>query len=136
MMAEIIGGLWLSTTVRPMVHDFWWYFLSRLKAQPDAVVNAYTACASNLRTLSLTATPANFTALFPPNASALTSLEEFTLAFSQDNSSADAEAVSTFFQAISSTLSSLIILFHCTSDEPSRLLQNSREGGQVCLSKT
>jgi hypothetical protein len=96
------------------------------QSQPDPLfVNAYTACASNLRTLSLTATSTNFTVLFPPNASALTSLEEFTLTFSpQDGSSADAEAASTFLQAISPTLTSLNISFHCTSDEPSRLLPN------------
>jgi len=108
------------------------------QTQPDTLlVNAYTACASNLRTLSLTATSANFTALFPPNASALTSLEEFTLAFSpRDNSSADAEAASTFFKGISSTLTSLSISFHCTSDEPSRLLQNSSyEGGWTVFPK-
>jgi hypothetical protein len=108
------------------------------RTQPDALlVNAYTACASNLRTLSLTATSANFTAFFPPNASALTSLEEFTFSFSpQDNSSADAEAASTFFKGISSTLTSLSISFHCTSDKPSRLLQNSpREGGRTVFPK-
>ena len=108
------------------------------QTQPDTLlVNAYTACALNLRTLSLTATSANFTSLFPPNASALTSLEEFTLTFSpRDNSSADAEAASTFFQAIFSTLTSLSISFHCTSDEPSRLLQNSlREGGKAAFPK-
>jgi len=107
-------------------------------SQPDELlVNAYTACASNLRTLSLTATSAHFTTLFPPNASSLTSLKEFTLTFSpQDHSSADAEATSTFFQAISSTLTSLSISFHCTPDEPSRLLQNSpREGRRIAFAK-
>ncbi|KIL62020.1 hypothetical protein M378DRAFT_807280 [Amanita muscaria Koide BX008] len=89
------------------------------------LVNAYTACASNLRRLSLFATSANFDALFPPNASALTSLEEFTLSFSpREDSKADAKVASTFFQAVASTLASLDISFHGTSDEPSRLLQS------------
>lgn len=97
------------------------------------LVNAYTACASNLRRLSLFATSANFNALFPPNASALTSLEEFTLSFApRDDSKADAKAASIFFQAIASTLTSLDISFHGTSDEPSRLLQSlPRQGGKT-----
>jgi hypothetical protein len=102
------------------------------------LVNAYTACASNLRTLSLIATSANFNALFPPNPSLLTSLEEVSFSFSpRDDSSADAEAASTFFQAIASTLTTLNISFHGTSDEPSRLLQSfSRQvGGKTALPK-
>ncbi|KIJ12477.1 hypothetical protein PAXINDRAFT_101193 [Paxillus involutus ATCC 200175] len=101
------------------------------------LVHAYTACAANLRTLALIATSANFNALFPPNASLLTSLEEVTLTFApQDDCSADAEAASTFFQAIASTLTTLNISFHGTSDEPSRLLQSFlRQGGKATFPK-
>ena len=107
-------------------------------SQPGPLlVNAYTACASNLRTLNLIATSANFTALFPSNASALTSLEEVNLSFSpRDDGNADAEAVSTFFQAIASTLTTLNISFYGTSDEPSRLLQSFlRQGGKTAFPK-
>ncbi|KIM81879.1 hypothetical protein PILCRDRAFT_8529 [Piloderma croceum F 1598] len=108
------------------------------QTQPGPLpVNVYTACASNLRTLSLIATSANFNSLFPPNASVLTSLEEVDLTFSpRDDSSANAEAASTFFQAIASTLTTLNISFYGTSDEPPRLLQSFlRQGGKTAFPK-
>ena len=88
------------------------------------LVNAYTACASNLRTLGLHAMSANFNSFFPPNTSMLTSLEGVSFTFSpRDGSSADPEAASTFLQAIASTLTTLNISFNNTSDEPSLVLQ-------------
>ena len=88
------------------------------------LVNAYTVCASNLHTLSLYAMSANFDSLFPPNPSMFTSLETLNFAFSpRDGSSADIEAVSTFFQAVASTISTLSISFRNTCDEPTLLLQ-------------
>ena len=88
------------------------------------LVNAYTACASNLRTLSLYAMSANFNSFFPPNPSMFTSLETLSFTFSpRDDSSADFEAVSIFFQAVASTITALSILFRSTSNEPSLLLQ-------------
>ena len=87
-------------------------------------VNAYTSCASNLRTLSLYAMSANLNSLFPPNPSMLTSLETLSFTFSpRDGSSTDLEAVSTFFQAVASTISALSISFRNTADEPTLLLQ-------------
>jgi hypothetical protein len=68
----------------------------------------------------------------------LTSLEEVTLTFAPgDDSRADAEAASTFFQAISSTLTTLNISFNCgTSDDPLRLLQSlPRQGGKTAFPK-
>jgi hypothetical protein len=95
------------------------------KTRPGPLlVNAYTTCASNLRTLGLHAMSANFNSLFPPNASMLRSLEGVSFTFSpRDGSSADPEAVSTFLQAVASTLTTLNISFNNTSDEPSLVLQ-------------
>ncbi len=78
------------------------------QTRPGPLVNA---CASNLRTLSLIATSANFNAHFSPNASVFTSLKEVTLSFSRGDSTANGEAASTFFQAIASTLTTLDISF-------------------------
>jgi len=93
--------------------------------QPNPLlVNAYTACASNLRTLSLYAMSTNFNSLFPPNPSMFTSLETLSFTFSpRDGSSIDLQAVSTFFQAVASTISALSISFRNTYDEPTLLLQ-------------
>jgi len=93
------------------------------QTQPDALLmNAYITCASNLRMLSLLTTSANFNYLFPLTPSMFTSLEEVTLTFSaRDDPIGDAEAASTFFQAIgfASTLTTLNITFSCTEDESS-----------------
>jgi len=108
------------------------------QTQPGPLlVNAYTACASSLRSLSLIATSSNFNALFPPNASMFTSLKEVTLTFSPgDDSTANGQAASTFFRAIASTLLTLNISFHATSDEPSRLLQSfSSQGCKTAFPK-
>ena len=106
---------------------------SSLIQPSQLLMNACTAYASNLRTLSLIANSPNFKALFPSNASELTSLEEVTLTFSPlFSQNADTEVASTFFQAIASTLTTLNI----TSDEPSQLLQSSlRRGGKAAFPK-
>lgn len=88
------------------------------------LVNAYIACASNLRTLNLFPMSPDFNNLFPLTASMLTSLEEVTLTFCRYRPIANIEAVSTFFQAIASTLTTLNITFTFTEDEPSRLLES------------
>ena len=94
--------------------------------QPDPVlVNVYTACASNLRSLSLCSHSPNFNIIFPQNASDFTSLEEVTLTLSpRVDCSANAEAASTFFRAIASSLTTLSISFGDTSEEPLRLFQS------------
>ena len=105
---------------------------------PDALlVNTYIACASNLRKFSLFTTSPNFNALFPLTPSVLTSLEEVTLTFTaRDDHRADAEAASTFLQAIASTLTTLTISFSCTEDVPQRLLHSiPRHGGQAAFPK-
>src|SRR6266446_592909 len=94
--------------------------------RPDPILmNAYTACASNLRTLTLISLSGDFHSILPLNASVLTSLEEVSLFINElrNDFSADAEAVSTFFQAIASTLTTLKISFNDTPDETSRLLK-------------
>jgi hypothetical protein len=94
--------------------------------QPDPILmNAYTACASNLRTLKLISCSGDFHTILPLNASVLTSLEEVTLFINElrNDFSTDAEAFWTFFQAIASTLTTLNILFNDTPDETSRLLK-------------
>jgi len=68
-------------------------------------VNAYT---SKLRILNLGATDSKFPVLFPQNYSDLTSSE---VAFVLWVTSVDNEVTSTFFQAISSTLTTLYISF-------------------------
>ena len=89
------------------------------------LVNAYIACASNLRTLNLFTRSADFNNLFPLTPSMLTSLEEVTLTFlGRHRLIANIEGVSTFFQAITSTLTTLNITFTFTEDEPSRLLES------------
>ena len=95
-------------------------------SQPDPILmNAYTACASNLRKLRLTSFSGDFHTILPPNASMLTSLEKVTLIINElwNDFSIDAEAVWTFFQAIASTLTTLNIFFNDTPDETSRLLK-------------
>jgi hypothetical protein len=90
------------------------------------LVNAYIACASNLRKLTLSTRSADFNKLFPLTPSMLTSLEEVTLTFTAHwrHPIANIEAVPTFFQAIASTLTTLNITFTFTDDEPSRLLES------------
>ncbi len=89
------------------------------------LVNAYFACASNLRTLNLFTRSTDFNNLFPLTPSMLTSLEEVTLTFSgRHHPIANIEAVSTFFQAIASTLTTLKITFTFTEDKPSQLLES------------
>ena len=108
--------------------------------QPDPVlVNAYTTCASKLRILRLVAHSSNFNIIFPPNALELTPLEEVNLWFCPPSDcSADAEAASTFFQAIASTLTTLSISFgDHTSDDPFRLSQSFPfQRGKCSISKT
>ena len=97
--------------------------------KPDPVlVNAYTACASNLRSLTLLPHSGNFNITFPPDASAFTSLEEVTLNFfPHPDRIADVGAASTFFQAIASRLTTLNITYGDTSDEPFRLFPRQRD---------
>ena len=96
------------------------------QTRPDPIlVNAYTTCASNLRSLSLCSHSPDFNIIFPQNASDFTSLEEVTLAFSpRVDCSANAEAASTFFQAIASRLITLNITFGGACEEPSRLFRS------------
>jgi hypothetical protein len=67
----------------------------------------------------------------------LTSLEEVTLTFTaRGDRRANAEAASTFLQAIASTLTTLNISFSCTEDVPQRLLHSfPRHGGQAAFPK-
>ena len=102
------------------------------------LMNAYTACASNLRKLTLISFSGGFHTIFPLNASVLTSLEKVTLITNelQNDFSADAEAVWTFFKAIASTLTTLNIFFNDTPDETSRLLKCfSRQGAGALFPK-
>jgi len=92
--------------------------------QPDLILmNAYTACASNLRALKLISFSGDFHTILPLNASVLTSLEEVALFINElrNDFSVDAESFWTFFQAIASTLTTLNISFNDTPDETSRL---------------
>ena len=103
---------------------------------PDRLLlNVYSSCASNLRRLSLCIKYADFNVFFPPNDLNLTPLEEVALTFyPRIGPWPDAETVSAFFQAIASTLTTLVITFSGgTSDEPLRMLQSfpRQRGGAV-----
>jgi len=78
--------------------------------QDVLLVNTYTTCASKLQILSLGATDSNFNVLVSQNASDLTSSEEVTFSF-YPHCTVDNGVSSIFFQAISSTLTTLDISF-------------------------
>ena len=106
------------------------------RTQPDTLLlNVYSACASNLQTLSLCIKCADFNVLFPPNALDFTSLEEVSLTYyPRSDPRPNTEAALAFFQAITPTLTTLAISFGGdTSDEPLQLLQSfpRQRGGAV-----
>lgn len=94
------------------------------------LVNAYIACASTLRVINLHIKTSE-SQPFPPNASALTSLEEVNLTFSAHfGCGAYPEATSKFLLAVAPSLVTLNVSFLNTfHDEPSQLLRSFSQSG-------